>query len=113
MPIRRAVLMTRQAISPRLAIRIFLNMDGGLPGVEYAQPTGAFPPGGRGPWPPDGPSAPRRWFFWPMAPAASAGTMTAFDNSPSPAMVPSRLLRPFPLALLAVGAALLIAFDPA
>ena len=48
-----------------------------------------------------------------MAPAASAGTMTAFDNSPSPAMVPSRLLRPFPLALLAVGAALLIAFDPA
>ena len=26
MPILRAVLMTRQAISPRLAIRIFLNM---------------------------------------------------------------------------------------
>ncbi|CKZ86521.1 Uncharacterised protein [Mycobacterium tuberculosis] len=26
MPIRRAVLMTRQAISPRLAISIFLNM---------------------------------------------------------------------------------------
>jgi hypothetical protein len=25
-PKRRAVLMTRQAISPRLAIRIFLNM---------------------------------------------------------------------------------------
>src|SRR4051812_3288765 len=26
MPMRRAVLMTRQAISPRLAIRIFVNM---------------------------------------------------------------------------------------
>jgi hypothetical protein len=48
-----------------------------------------------------------------MAPAASAGTITVIDNSPSPAMVPSRLLRPVPLVLLAVGAALLITFDPA
>src|SRR3546814_866420 len=31
MPMRRAVLMIRQAISPRLAIRIFLNMPQSLP----------------------------------------------------------------------------------
>ena len=31
MPMRRAVLMTRQAISPRLAIRIFLNMALNIP----------------------------------------------------------------------------------
>jgi hypothetical protein len=34
MPIFFAVLMTRQAISPRLAIRIFLNMIVGLAGSE-------------------------------------------------------------------------------
>ena len=39
MPRRRAVLMTRQAISPRLAIRIFLNMVVNLQGSEYAEVT--------------------------------------------------------------------------
>ena len=61
---------------------------------------------------PDGPSPRRRWSFWPMPPAARPGTMPTFDNSPGTAMVPSRLLRPVPLLLLALGAVLLVATDP-
>src|SRR5439155_6401338 len=39
MPRRRAVLMTRQAISPRLAMRIFLNMVSALdpPGSAFVE----------------------------------------------------------------------------
>jgi len=48
-----------------------------------------------------------------MPVAVPPGTMPTFDNSPGTAMVPSRLLRPVPLLLLALGAALLVATDPA
>jgi hypothetical protein len=46
MPILRAVLMTRQAISPRLAIRIFLNING--PPKNAKPPPENIPDGGNG-----------------------------------------------------------------
>ena len=62
MPRRRAVLMTRQAISPRLAISIFLNMVVRLQGSEYAEATPAARPRPS--------AAPGHGPEWPVAAAA-------------------------------------------
>src|SRR3954471_4375450 len=50
MPSRRQVRMMRQAISPRLAIRIFSNMP--LAALRRGAPAPGWPPGGAPPSPP-------------------------------------------------------------
>src|SRR3954452_3414647 len=48
MPMRRDVLMTRQAISPRLAIKILFSIGEGLPGAEVCPAVALLPvPAGR------------------------------------------------------------------
>jgi hypothetical protein len=61
----------------------------------------------------DGPSTARQWFLWPMPARRPAGTMPTVATPHRTAMPRHPLLRPLPIAVVALGFVLLALTDPA